>query len=142
MSIISYDEQNNVKTSPNLRSHDEMLSMYESWLVQQGKAYNALGEKERRFEIFKDNLKYIDEQNAVPNRSYKLGLNRFADLTNGEYRKVHLGVRPDPKLRAARTKSDRYAPKVGDSVPDTIDWREKGAVLPIKDQGSCGSCWA
>ncbi|KAK4478293.1 hypothetical protein RD792_017582 [Penstemon davidsonii] len=139
-SIISstVDEQNNV-----VRSHDEMLSMYESWIVKHGKAYNALGEKENRFEIFKDNLRYIDEQNAVPNRNYKLGLNRFADLTNDEYKKTFLGARTDPKRRFTKGKSDRYkAYNVGDSLPDSIDWREKGAVLPIKDQGSCGSCWA
>ncbi|KAL8030018.1 hypothetical protein ABFX02_14G260500 [Erythranthe guttata] len=141
MSIISYDRKNNL-AGPGLRSHDEVVSMHESWMAEHGKSYNAIGEKEKRLEIFKDNLRYIDEQNAIENRTYKLGLNRFADLTNDEYRKTFLGSRPDGKRRLTGRKSDRYAPKVGDALPDSIDWREKGAVVPIKDQGSCGSCWA
>ncbi len=28
------------------------------------------------------------------------------------------------------------------SIPASVDWRTEGAVNPIKDQGSCGSCWA
>lgn len=107
-------------------------------MVKHGKSYNALGEKDKRFEIFKDNLRYIEEQNALSNRTYKLGLSRFADLTNDEYRNMYLGTRPDPKRRLSKVRSDRYEPRLGDSLPDSVDWRDKGAVAPVKDQGDCG----
>ncbi|KAA8537786.1 hypothetical protein F0562_027634 [Nyssa sinensis] len=139
MSIISYDENQTDKSS--WRTDDEVMAIYESWLVKHGKSYNALGEKEKRFQIFKDNFRFIDDHNAE-NQTYKLGLNRFADLTNDEFRSMYLGTKMDSKRRLSKPKSDRYVPRVGDSLPDSVDWREKGVVVAVKDQGSCGSCWA
>lgn len=140
MPKISYKSSSN---EPNSRTDAEVMALYESWLMKHGKNYNALGEKERRLEVFKDNLWFIDQHNSDQNQTFKLGLNQFADLTNEEFRSKYVGTRRrDRNRRLARSKSDRYGFKEGDSLPPSIDWREKGAVVPVKDQGSCGSCWA
>ncbi|PIA27153.1 hypothetical protein AQUCO_08300089v1 [Aquilegia coerulea] len=145
MSIINYNnnnKNNNHIDYKSLRTDEEVMGIYESWLVNNGKNYNALGEKEKRFEIFKDNLRFIDEHNRE-GHTYEVGLNKFADLTNEEYKKIYLGTKVDPFRRVSKPKSTRYAVRVGDDLPKSIDWREKGAVVSeVKNQGSCGSCWA
>lgn len=143
MSILDYKHV----PQESLREDNHLRTMYELWLVKHGKAYNALGmndEKERRFEIFKDNLRFIEEHNALNDRPFKLGLTQFADLTNDEYRAMYLGARVDRSasagLKLASSKrSDRYAFQAGDGLPQTVDWRTKGAVGPVKDQGQCGT---
>ncbi|KAI3665690.1 hypothetical protein L6452_44320 [Arctium lappa] len=132
--------------SPPERTEEELSNTYELWLIRHSKAYNALGEKERRFQIFKDNLKFIDEHNFSGNRSYTVGLNRFADITNDEYRSMYLGTRSYADRRIAKLQragiSQRYAVENNEMLPENVDWRKSGAVAPVKDQGSCGSCWA
>lgn len=115
--------------------------MYETWLIQNGKAYNAIGEKERRYEVFKNNLKFIDEENLKEGRTFKLGLNGFADLTNEEYRLRYLGSKMNPNRNDSKIVSDRYSFLDGERLPEFVDWRTKGAVAPVKNQGSCGKAF-
>lgn len=141
MSIINYDNKHIQKIS--LESVEEVKGLYEWWLARHAKVYNDLEENDKRFEIFKDNLKFITEHNSE-NRTYKVGLNQFADLTNEEYRSMFLGTRTEAKRRFVKSKnaSQRYAIRTGEKLPRFVDWRMKGAVAPVKNQGSCGSCWA
>lgn len=135
MSIISYDVKHHISAVDG-RSDAEVAKIYDEWLVKHGKKTQngLLGEADQRFEIFKDNLRFIDEHNTK-NLSYKLGLTRFADLTNDEYRSMYLGAKPSKRVLKT---SDRYLPRAGDALPDSVDWRKEGAVADVKDQGSCG----
>lgn len=139
---VEHDGQSRVENTPPRRTEEELRTTYELWLARHGKTYNALGEKETRFQIFTDNLKFIDEHNFSGNRTYKLGLNQFADLTNDEYRSMYLGAKADPYRRIAKLQrgdvSQRYAVQSNEMFPEKVDWRERGAVAPIKNQGGCG----
>ena len=119
-------------TSRNLQDAS-MYGRYEQWMASYGRVYNDANEKEDRFQIFKDNVAYIESSNNAGNRLYKLSVNQFADLTNEEF-----------TASRNRFKGHECATKTSDfryenaSVPATMDWRQKGAVTPIKDQGQCG----
>ncbi|KAF8029591.1 hypothetical protein BT93_E2112 [Corymbia citriodora subsp. variegata] len=114
---------------------------HEQWMAQYGRTYKDPEEKEKRRAIFKENLLFIEDSNASRNRTFKMGLNQFSDLTNKEFIQSHTGhlASKQPKSPKMAPSSHRYL--TGD-VPDSVDWVKKGAVNSIKDQGRCGSCWA
>jgi len=117
---------------------DETLlaGQFAAWAQKHGRVYSAAEERAHRFLVWKDNLAYI-QRHSQKNLSYWLGLTKFADLTNEEFRSRHLGLKRIG--RKPRSTNFMYADV---EAPDSIDWREKGAVAAVKDQGSCGSCWA
>ncbi|CAM8996292.1 unnamed protein product [Rhodiola kirilowii] len=118
-----------------------MMQMYEDWMVKHDRVYNSLGEKERRFEIFKDNVEYVNAHNKKEGRNYDLAVNKFADSTYEEFDAKYTGYCPRPMAHDKSDESDQKLELVVD-VPRSIDWRKKGDVGPFKKQGFCGSCWA
>ena len=65
-------------------------------------------------------------------------MNRFGDMTSEEFVAMYNGYRRNPD----RVRNDDQFPlNVNDALPTTVDWRQKGLVTPIKNQGQCGSCW-
>ncbi|KAK9069726.1 hypothetical protein SSX86_010120 [Deinandra increscens subsp. villosa] len=60
---------------------DELKAMYEKYLVDHGKSYKTAHEKQRRFEIFKKTLRFINEYNSTTSDpSRKLGITSLADV--------------------------------------------------------------
>jgi len=95
----------------------------------------------RRFAIFQENLDRIDELNQKKTTA-RFGITQFADMTPEEFKnkylsKVNMGVR-DPSWPVA----DLYTDQQIGALPVSMDWRTKGAVTAVKNQGDCGSCWS
>jgi hypothetical protein len=98
----------------------------------------------RRYKIFKENMKYIQEENSK-GHSYTLGITPFTDMTNEEYREQIL--RPEEEVLKEifdmEKTSTRFLSKVKHSyTPGTVkvDWTD--SLGRVKNQGRCGSCWA
>lgn len=113
-----------------------MSERHEQWMARYGRVYKGFVEKERRFLIFKDNAEFIDSFNSLGNKPYKLSINEFADETNEEFRAARNGYKRPSQPKLLEATSFRYENVT--AVPSSIDWRKKGAVTPIKDQGQCG----
>ena len=113
-----------------------MSARHEQWMATYGKVYVDAAEKERRFKIFKNNVEYIESFNTAGNKPYKLSINKFADQTNEKFKGARNGYRRPFQTRPMKVTSFKYENVT--AVPATMDWRKKGAVTPIKDQGQCG----
>ncbi|GJX01979.1 senescence-specific cysteine protease SAG39-like protein [Tanacetum coccineum] len=121
-------------------NEETMLQRHQEWMARYGRVYRDDVEKEMRFKIFKNNVAYIETFNNDGNHAYKLSVNEFADQTSDEFKATRNGFKFPSERTLRETTPFRYDDVT--AVPSTMDWRKKGAVTPIKDQGQCGSCWA
>ncbi|XP_022131404.1 vignain-like [Momordica charantia] len=126
-----------------LASEQSLWKLYERW-SNHHTISRDLKEKHRRFSVFKENVNHVFTVNQME-KPYKLRLNKFADMSNYEF--VNLYARSNishyRKLYGSRRGgAGGFMYEQVTDLPPSIDWRERGAVNDIKEQGVCGSCWA
>ena len=109
------------------------------------KRYSNLQELESRFSVFKKNFIEILAHNADYTQNFTLGVNQFTDLTPEEFKYQYvsglMAKEDEDEDNLALYGCKSFSSSAIDT-PVSIDWRTKGAVNPVRDQGQCGSCWA
>lgn len=118
-------------------------SKFRTWMKENDKSYPSIKEFNHRFQVFLSNLERIEQMN-LKNGKTVFGLNQFSDLTPAEFKQQYLmpSFAPSHQCRWNETRYSSASPTF--KPPDSLDWRNytPAVVVPPKDQGGCGSCWA
>ena len=122
-------------TDKPVEYHPNMGTKYMEYLTFWGKSYMTTEEFAARKALFIETDAIIEAHNKTDSR-FKLGHNKFSDYTEHERSKLSGGAKKYNHVASGPMNVPN------DGVPSSVDWRDQGAVTPVKNQAACGSCWA
>ena len=125
-----------------LQGRDKYEMDFNNYVLHHRRNIGTLEEYNYRLGVYIKNVKFIEQfnTNEAEKEGYELAINHLADITQDEFK----------MMKGYSSVSDRNNKCAkGDQFAAAIDWTatngnplKVNAVSPVKNQGSCGSCWA
>ncbi|XP_043278575.1 digestive cysteine proteinase 1 isoform X2 [Venturia canescens] len=126
-----------------IHNHDAHVNEeFDDFIETHNKTYKNHVHHAKRKEIFRQNLRFIHSTNRA-NLGYELEINHLADRSELELK----ALRGKLRSKVGQNNGGQPFPYSAENLlkanlPESWDWRLRGAVTPVKDQSVCGSCWS
>jgi cathepsin F len=127
-----------------LQDEMDMYKSFSDFMQTFNKTYSIIAEMNARYQVFKDNVKKSLQENST-SELYDSGITPFSDLTDQEFQQTftNLKISLNDVIEAqSLVVEDETEGRHLQTLPSSLDWRLKGAVTEIDQQGSCASCWS